>query len=612
MELLERRAPDPAAFLNRASHIIASSLDLQTVLDNVAHLVVPELGDYSHIDLVDDTSGDLYRAAYAHVSPDGLAALRALGERYPPSLERRYATVESMLTGESRLCEEMTPDDWRVVAEDDEHLVLVETLAPRSFVVAPLTVQGRVLGAIIIVASHSERRYTAEDLALVEELARRIAIAVDHARLYDRERRARQTAEEAVQHVTRLQAVTAALSDAHEPAEVARIIVGNGLAALGAKAGSVAVLNERGDAIDLLGATGYSDDVLSRFSSIPLASRFPLTDAVRSGEMIVLADAAERGVRYPHLAELRAANGDGAMAAVPLVADGRIFGAIGINFRKTGQLTDTERDFLIALAHQCAQALDRAHLREAERAAYRAERAARLEAEAANQAKVDFLRTVSHELRQPLNGIGGFVDLLELELRGPLTQEQRDDLQRIRRNQQHLLVLINDILSFARMEAGQIDVASTPVPLDEALHSVDAMVGAQMVQRGIDFVYVPVDGPVCVYGDHDRIVQICLNLLTNAMRATASGGAIELTCDVDDTDVHVHVRDTGTGIPADKLEVIFSPFTQLGRALNQPREGAGLGLSIARGLAEAQGGTLTVTSTVGVGSTFTLTLRRAS
>jgi signal transduction histidine kinase len=232
------------------------------------------------------------------------------------------------------------------------------------------------------------------------------------------------------------------------------------------------------------------------------------------------------------------------------------------------------------------------------------------DAEAANATKTEFLRTISHELRQPLNATVAFLQLWELGLRGPLSDLQREDLVRIQRNQRHLMSLIEDLLSFTRLEAGRLDVDCAPVVMDEALQSLEAMIAPQMASKGVQFHYESCDEELVALGDRDRIVQICLNLLTNALRATPQGGRVHMECLAGADSIAVVVADTGLGIPHDKLDSVFSPFTQLGRALNQPKEGAGLGLAISRGLAEAMRGTLTATSAMGVGSTFVLQLPR--
>ena len=195
-------------------------------------------------------------------------------------------------------------------------------------------------------------------------------------------------------------------------------------------------------------------------------------------------------------------------------------------------------------------------------------------------------------------------------LRGPITEAQRADLDRIRRNQQHLLLLIEDVLSFARVEAGHLEVDDDSVPIDDTLHALESMIHPQVALKGVHFSCEPCDPALRARGDRDRIVQVGANLLANAIKATPAGGRIALSAVADAEHVRIRVTDTGVGIPADKLETIFSPFTQLGRWLSSPRAGAGLGLSISRALAAAMGGSLVAESREGHGSTFTLTLRR--
>jgi signal transduction histidine kinase len=297
-----------------------------------------------------------------------------------------------------------------------------------------------------------------------------------------------------------------------------------------------------------------------------------------------------------HLELMRALQFNSIMA-VPIVARGRVLGNLTLCMTESGRQY-TESDLALAedLGRRAGIAIDNARLLR--------------DAEAANATKTEFLRTISHELRQPLNATVSFLQLWELGLRGPLTPEQRDDLERVQRNQRHLMSLIEDLLSFTRLEAGRLEIERTRVVMDDALLSLEAMIAPQMSAKGLRFTYQPADPSLVALADRDRMVQICLNLLTNAMRATPRGGRVQMECLASGETISVIVADTGVGIPADKLESIFSPFTQLGRALNQPKEGAGLGLAISRGLAEAMGGTLTATSAAGIGSTFVLELPR--
>jgi signal transduction histidine kinase len=235
---------------------------------------------------------------------------------------------------------------------------------------------------------------------------------------------------------------------------------------------------------------------------------------------------------------------------------------------------------------------------------------ARQEAEEANRSKSDFLAMMSHELRTPLNAIGGYAQLLTMGIHGPLNEGQRNALERIDRNQTHLLTLITDLLSFARIDAGRVQYDIHDVELHDTLANLEPLIAPQLQSRDLVFAYRPCPAGLYVRADSDRLSQILLNLLGNAIKYTPDGGAVSLNCEFDEDTVRIHVRDTGSGIPADRLTYIFEPFVQGERALNRPHEGVGLGLAISRELAAAMHGELSVSSEVGRGSTFTLALPR--
>jgi signal transduction histidine kinase len=233
---------------------------------------------------------------------------------------------------------------------------------------------------------------------------------------------------------------------------------------------------------------------------------------------------------------------------------------------------------------------------------------ARRTADEANHAKVEFLSMMSHDLRTPLNAVNGYTDLLLLGVRGELNEAQAKDVQRIQDAGKFLLGLINDILSFAKVELGKSELDVRAVDLNAALAQAEILIGNRFAEAGVDFVREPLSERLVVRADVDRFEQIVLNLLTNAAKFTDPGGRVTLSAMRDGPSVLVRVKDTGRGIPENRLEDIFRPLTQVNPDVDRRKGGIGLGLAIGRELARSMHGDLTVTSEVGRGSEFTLAL----
>jgi len=237
-------------------------------------------------------------------------------------------------------------------------------------------------------------------------------------------------------------------------------------------------------------------------------------------------------------------------------------------------------------------------------------------AETANRIKSEFLAVMSHELRTPLNAIAGYVDLLDMEVHGPVTAPQREALSRIQRSGKHLLGLINDVLNFAKLEAGRVEYTPRDVRLADAVASVSPMIESQLKAKGLSYD-VRVDPTIIARADLEKLQQVLLNLLSNAVKFTAAGGRVSVETPASDDGsadpdrVVLRVADTGIGIPRDKMGLIFDPFIQVHRKLTNSVEGSGLGLAISRDLARGMGGDLHASSVEGEGSTFTLVLPRA-
>jgi PAS domain S-box-containing protein len=253
------------------------------------------------------------------------------------------------------------------------------------------------------------------------------------------------------------------------------------------------------------------------------------------------------------------------------------------------------------------QIRERDSLHESAEKALRLAEEARRVAEEASSAKSRFVATVSHELRTPLNAITGYVELLEMQIRGPVTPEQREDLMRIRKSADVLRRLIDDVLSLARMESGHLEYRYETVSLDRFLGTLESFIAPRVTQKGLRYRFDPDGCDMLVAIDRDKVEQIMLNLLSNAVKYTEKG-SITLRCRVLEDGFALQVVDTGPGIPPPSRESIFQPFVRDERTRTTVSESTGLGLAISREMARAMGGDVTVESEEGVGSTFSLRL----
>jgi signal transduction histidine kinase len=316
--------------------------------------------------------------------------------------------------------------------------------------------------------------------------------------------------------------------------------------------------------------------------------------------------------------------------AAEAISQGKYDGTVDVSRRdEIGRLAATFNR-MTEQVRESHGALER-HYDEARRIAEELERAntrlvsAVAEAQAANRAKSAFLATMSHEIRTPINAMLGYTELIGMGISGPITEEQRHQLERVRMSGQHLVGLVNEVLDFARIESSQLTVVSAIGKAEEAVDASLALVRPQADTKGIRLSSVE-EGPAPYVGDPQRVRQILVNLLTNAVKFTPSGGRIRVEYGVEATPRAVaagaespaesrtffRVRDTGIGIAPDELELIFEPFTQADSGYTRRQGGSGLGLSISRSLAHLMGGNVSVESEVGLGSCFTLVLPAAA
>jgi signal transduction histidine kinase len=344
--------------------------------------------------------------------------------------------------------------------------------------------------------------------------------------------------------------------------------------------------------------TPEPDDPFGAPAMLRDARTLALTDDIE----VTLAATAHSSANLHILRQL----GIGSLLTVPLIARKRLLGAITfVNADRNFSYSHEDMQLAEGVANRGALALDNAQVYDLALVLQRS-------AETANRAKTAFLGAMSHELRTPLNAIGGYIDLLDMGLRGPVTATQHADFARVKTNQQHLALLITEILNFVRVGSGRVPYAICDVKACESIqHAID-LIEPLFGQKGLVFEGIVGDASIAARADPERVAQILINLFSNAIKFTAPGGRISANCAVTGDTVTIRVSDTGIGIAPEKHEAIFEPFIQLKESLADRESGVGLGLAISRDLARAMNGDLTVESAEGKGARFTLSLPRAA
>jgi PAS domain S-box-containing protein len=593
--------------LSRVTAILGSSLDYETTLSRLADSVVPALADWCAVDLRDDQSTTIRRVAVAHVDPAKVRWAWELGKEFPVDFAAPTGVPKVLRTGEPELYPLISDAMLEQSAGDPDRLRVLRELRLTSAMIVPLRNSDGVAGAMTFVFAESRQHYDEDDLTFAEELGRRAGMAIERATLHQEAVTARIEAERAyaeastrARWLSRLQQLTVGLSRSLTLNDAIDIALSLGSEAFEAQRATVRLLSPDRAALVMAGAHGLSSDLVQRVRSLPLEAAAVAGDAVRSGELVLIETRDEFVARYGMTTSPLLETDTHAVAATPIRVGGEIIGALTYAYDRPYTFN---ADFVTAIrtfAKELGQAVDRtrgrARLDEARKAA-----------DAANEAKSSFLATMSHELRTPINAILGFTDLLELGIASSDMATASEYVGRIRRNTSHLLQLINDILDWSKVEAGQLAIDSGEAQASDVIAESLNVVRHQAAARNLSVVSECADGARYL-GDPLRVRQILLNLLSNAIKYTEGGGHITVRCSVRDSYTYFGIEDTGIGIAEEEFESIFEPFVQSEHVYTRTHGGTGLGLAISRRLARLMGGDVTVESAVGRGSTFTLSL----
>ena len=396
--------------------------------------------------------------------------------------------------------------------------------------------------------------------------------------------------------------VTGMLAGAMSADAVARAIIVNGVPALGASTGALWIVDRPKQQLQLVGVSAVARGSIERWTTIPLDADVPLVDCVRSVEPIFVDSLADYRARYPQSFERikgTVTSDDVTYALLPIVDGEPVRGALAVTYDHAHALGPSDRTFLMIIARQCALALSRIELHEAERAA-------RLDAEEATRAREEILSVVSHDLRNPLGTILMGVGTLQqiVEPGDPKSDRIRTIAERIQRQSDRMARLIEDLVDFAGIQAGRLSIERRPIQPEAIVAATSELLALTAQERGIGFSVDVAPNLPTIEVDPDRAIQVLSNLLANAIKVTTKGARVSIGAQ-GDGEVVFFVRDSGPGIEADELPRLFERYW---RSKKATYKGAGLGLSIARGIVEAHHGRIWAESQVGVGTTFFFTL----
>jgi signal transduction histidine kinase/DNA-binding response OmpR family regulator len=476
----------------------------------------------------------------------------------------------------------------------------------RAFLAVPMLRDDRVAGVIACWRAEA-RAFTDRQITLLQIFAEQAVIAIENVRLF-KELEAR-TADltRSVGELEALGEVSQTLGSTLDLETVLSTIVSRANQLAGTDSCTVYEYDEATEQLLLRATHNLSDEVVAVARRSPIrrgegvAGRMAVTH-----QPVQIPDIARAGAYHGPLRDVLLRTGTRALLGIPLLREGHLIGALTVNKKTPGEFAPEVVELLKTFASQSALAIQNARL-------FRDLGEARREAESANEAKSVFLATMSHEIRTPMNAVIGMSGLL---LNTELTGEQREYAEIVRSSGDALLTVINDVLDFSKIEAGRMDLEAQPFDLREGVEAALDLVASRAADKGLDLAYlISDDTPAAIVGDVARLRQVLLNLLSNAVKFTETGEIVlSVTATRVDGATPLHeltfaVRDTGIGIPPDRIDRLFESFSQIDVSTARKYGGTGLGLAISKRLAELMGGAISVESRVGRGSEFRFTIR---
>lgn len=570
-----------------------AGLNIQSALEYATSRLAEVIGDCCLICLVSDDGQWLNIVALSQSNPETGALMRRLHTHHRLPVNDSLI-MQVVQTGQPVLLASIKQAALHKALLLDHSL---EDSDPHSLLFVPMLIRERVIGILGLYRLTPAHPYTQEDQLFVQELANRATLAVDASHLYAAEQQSRE-------RISRLHEVTAALVNALTPAQVAEVIATTGVLSVGAQAGGMVVLSSDGSLVEVVKVVGQVPEIGEHAHNFPADETCPLADVVRTCAPVLIESREAYVSRYPNLVDRNATAGYEAYAALPLVREGRVLGALSFQFTSRRTFGEEDRAFMLTLAQQSAQALERSRL-------YEAEQQARSEAEQAVQLRNRVFSLVSHDLLNPITAIMGYTHLLQRHLSAHANLDA-DRLMRgvaqIDAATRQIVSQIQELRDVARLQSNRpLDLLIAPLDL---VALVQRTVESYEHLSGLHRICLDISTPsLTLLGDEARLERVLSNLLMNAMKYSPQGGTITVVLKPQEREEQcgavLSVRDEGIGIPAADLPFLFTPFRRGSNVVGKI-EGTGLGLARARQIIEQHSGSIEVVSTEGHGSTFTI------
>jgi signal transduction histidine kinase len=570
-----------------------SSPDLEIVLDAVATRVVEVLGDGCAAYLVTEDNAWLEAVTIRHRDPARRAVIEEVNRARRLRVGEGFAGKVAAL-GEPIFLSNADPATLRATVVP-EFVPYLERVGVSSILAVPLVGRSRVHGALWLTRDPGSPPFTQADLELVEALSDCAAMALDSAQLSAQYNADRRRIAEAAARTAKLQEVTAALSGAATPEEVASVVANLAVGSMGGIAGSLVLPDEARTHLEIASHVGHMPTLVQRFQMLPVTEDNPVALSFREGRELYFEDLERYGEAFPSLREVAVAAGYVAAAALPLRVRGEVLGVLWVRFATRREFDAEERKLMSTMVAQSAQALERSRLYT------RAQQAVAL--------RDEFLSVAAHELRTPLAAMKLQIQSLQRELSRLPPEEERGPrlaakAQAVDRQIRRLEQLVTDLLDLSRLSSGKLQLRIEEFDLVELVHEIRDRMAEEVARTGGRLTLHAV-GPLLGHWDRARLDQVLSNLMSNAIKY-GGGKPITLTAMAEGSQVRLAVHDQGIGIPLEDQARIFERFERAVPGRNY--SGFGVGLWICKQSVDALGGVIRVQSTPGQGSTFEVLL----